>query len=137
MNLRRQPTSDAEHVSQTIPFDLTSRQSFGVVLRAMRVEAGLSQEALAERARLSVVTVGALERGRRSAPYPATLTKLATALSLAPAACARLEAAAARPSRLRIRSTEPERQVIKVILRVPRGRLVYVVAVESEPDGPT
>ena len=43
------------------------RASFGVLLRCYRVAAGLSQEALAERARLSAAAVGAYERGLRQA----------------------------------------------------------------------
>ena len=43
--------------------------AFGPLLRRFRLAARLSQEQLAERARLSVVSVSALERGRRRAPY--------------------------------------------------------------------
>ena len=44
--------------------------------------AGLSQEALAERAGLSVQAVGALETGKRRRPYPHTVAALADALDL-------------------------------------------------------
>jgi predicted ATPase/DNA-binding XRE family transcriptional regulator len=56
--------------------------AFGEMLRAHRVAVGLSQEALAERAGLSVDAIGALERGRRTAPRPDTLAMLADALAL-------------------------------------------------------
>ncbi|HEX7103619.1 MAG TPA: tetratricopeptide repeat protein, partial [Nitrolancea sp.] len=46
--------------------------------------AGLSQEALAERAGLSVDAIRALERGRRTAPRPETIGLLADALALEP-----------------------------------------------------
>lgn len=56
--------------------------TFGALLRRHRLAAGLSQEALAERARLSAAAIAALERGRRTAPRPDTVTLLADALAL-------------------------------------------------------
>src|SRR6185312_1533387 len=58
------------------------RTSFGEQLRRLRVAAGLSQEALAERAGLSVQAIGALETGKRRRPYPNTIAALADALGL-------------------------------------------------------
>jgi len=55
---------------------------FGGLLRRHRREAGLSQEALAELAGLSVDAIAALERGRRRAPRAHTLRLLADALRL-------------------------------------------------------
>lgn len=55
---------------------------FGVLLRQHRVAAGLSQEALAQRAGLSIQAVGALERGDRRHPHPETVRRLADALDL-------------------------------------------------------
>jgi predicted ATPase/DNA-binding XRE family transcriptional regulator len=60
----------------------TDRGVFGQVLRRLRLAAGLSQEALAERARLSVESISALERGRRKAPYRETIRMLSDALHL-------------------------------------------------------
>jgi predicted ATPase/transcriptional regulator with XRE-family HTH domain len=71
--------------------------AFGALLRRHRLAAGLSQEILAERARMSVNGISALERGERRSPYRETVVLLAKALKLAPAAAAELEAAAARP----------------------------------------
>ena len=68
---------------------------FGELLREFRVAAGLSQEALAERARLSPGAISTLERSARRAPQHQTLALLAEALRLEPADRARLEAAAA------------------------------------------
>ena len=45
-----------------------SRSPFGERLRRLRVAAGLSQEALAERSGLSVQAIGALETGKRRRP---------------------------------------------------------------------
>jgi predicted ATPase/transcriptional regulator with XRE-family HTH domain len=79
----------------------SGRPAFGVLLRQLRLKADLSQEALAERARMSVVTVGALERGVRRAPHRETIALLAAALELGPQDRATLESAADRPSRPR------------------------------------
>jgi predicted ATPase/DNA-binding XRE family transcriptional regulator len=52
------------------------------LLRAFRIDAGLSQEALAERARVSVNGISALERGIRRVPQAETLALLVSALAL-------------------------------------------------------
>lgn len=56
--------------------------AFSTLLRRYRLCAGLSQEALAERADVSVEAVSALERGVHRAPHAATIDLLATALQL-------------------------------------------------------
>ena len=56
--------------------------SFAALLRRHRVATGLSQEALAERAGLSVRAISDLERGARRAPYRETVRLLADALAL-------------------------------------------------------
>jgi predicted ATPase/DNA-binding NarL/FixJ family response regulator/DNA-binding XRE family transcriptional regulator len=61
-----------------------SAESFGALLRHYRELAGLSQEALAERAGLTRNAIGALERGQRRHPFPTTVHALATALQLSP-----------------------------------------------------
>src|SRR5262245_66151089 len=53
---------------------------FGELLRRFRIESGLTQEDLAERAGLSARGVQDLERGVRRSPYPATTRPLAGAL---------------------------------------------------------
>src|SRR5438105_4917696 len=72
---------------------------FGVLLRQYRVAAGLSQEALAERAGLSRRGIADLERGARRFPYGHTLRRLADALGLAEAETRALLAAGLRPRR--------------------------------------
>ena len=57
---------------------------FSSVLRRYRTEAGLTQEALAERARLSARAVSDLERGVMANPRPFTLRQLGEALGLSP-----------------------------------------------------
>jgi predicted ATPase/transcriptional regulator with XRE-family HTH domain len=68
---------------------------FGGLLRRLRIAAGYSQEALAERAGLSVAGVAALEAGRRNRPRAFTVGVLADALGLDPAERALLAARAA------------------------------------------
>ncbi len=68
---------------------------FGVLLRRLRIAAGLSQAALAERAGLSVDGVAALETGRRSRPRAFTVGLIADALGLDAEARALLAARAA------------------------------------------
>ncbi|MGB8909343.1 MAG: helix-turn-helix domain-containing protein [Candidatus Cybelea sp.] len=77
---------------------------FGTLLRRYRIEAGLSQEQLAERARLSFHGISALERGFRRTPQPDTVALLAGALALDDLQRAALEAAAARLTLPRRRS---------------------------------
>ena len=56
--------------------------TFSEHLRRYRLAAGLSQEALAERAHLSTRAISDLERGTHRAPYRETVRLLAEALSL-------------------------------------------------------
>jgi predicted ATPase/DNA-binding XRE family transcriptional regulator len=74
----------------------TRARTFGELLRRHRLVAGLAQETLAERARLSVETIGALERGVRQKPYLETIGLLVEALGLSAGDRAELERAAAR-----------------------------------------
>jgi predicted ATPase/DNA-binding XRE family transcriptional regulator len=70
--------------------------AFGSLLRRYRIAAGLSQEGLAERARISMQAVGALERGHRRAPQRETLSLLIEALALDAEQRASFEAVARR-----------------------------------------
>ncbi len=69
---------------------------FGTLLRHFRIAAGLSQEALAERAQMSKNGVSALERGYRRTPQRETLALLAGALALGREQRLAFEVAAAR-----------------------------------------
>ena len=64
------------------------------MLRRLRLAAELSQEELAERARVSVQSISALERGVRRAPYGSTIASLAAALNATPEDRAALDDAA-------------------------------------------
>ena len=68
------------------------RSAFGDELRRLREAAGLTREALAERAGLSLKAISALERGERRQPHLRTVTALATALGLSDTARAALVA---------------------------------------------
>ncbi len=70
--------------------------SFAELLRQYRRAAGLSHEALAERANLSARGISDLERGLRRAPRADTVTVLAQALGLSAAEAEVLEAAVVR-----------------------------------------
>jgi tetratricopeptide (TPR) repeat protein/transcriptional regulator with XRE-family HTH domain len=59
-----------------------ARHGFGTLLRHYRVAAGLTQEELAERARLSRRSITAMERGTAHTPRRDTLELLAEALAL-------------------------------------------------------
>jgi predicted ATPase len=69
---------------------------FAKLLRHHRRAAGLSQESLAERARMSSDGISSLERGHRRTPQRETLALLAGALALNDEQRRELEAAAAR-----------------------------------------
>ncbi len=75
--------------------------SFAALLRRQRLAAGLTQEALAERAGLSAKAVGDLERDPDRSPRLATVTLLADALGAGPEQRSELLAAArpAQPTR--------------------------------------
>jgi predicted ATPase/DNA-binding CsgD family transcriptional regulator/DNA-binding XRE family transcriptional regulator len=61
---------------------LGERGAVAATLRRLRLRAGLSQQALAEKAGVGVATIGAIEEGQRRRPYPHTLRALADALDL-------------------------------------------------------
>ena len=71
---------------------------FGALLRHARQAAGLTQEALAERAGLSARALSDLERGVKRGPRAASLRLLADALGLAPDARAALAGRRPRPA---------------------------------------
>jgi transcriptional regulator with XRE-family HTH domain len=80
------------------------KPNFGTLLRTYRIAGQLSQETLAERSRMSVDAISALERGTRRAPRRDTVALLLEALHLSDTERIALETAAAdaRPSRPRL-----------------------------------
>ena len=111
---------------------------FGAMLRRFRVMAGLSQEALAERAGLSADAVAALERGRRSRPRAFTLGVLAEALALGAEDRALLVSAAAGQDSPRVPPGRPlpvqltsfvgrQRELAEVERRVGQARMLTLL----------
>src|SRR4051812_38426376 len=86
-------TVDARHDTRR-GLVTTASLTFGMLLRRHRLAAGLTQEALAERAGLSTRGVQDLERGIRQVPRAETVRLLADALALEAAARTGLIAAA-------------------------------------------
>ncbi|MEU5183597.1 ATP-binding protein [Streptomyces longwoodensis] len=72
----------------------SSGRNFGQRLRALRVDAGLSQEALSHEAGVSVRALADMERGRTRGPQRRTVRALAEALGLDAAGADELEEAA-------------------------------------------
>src|SRR5438309_9546419 len=70
--------------------------TFAALLRRYRREAGLTQEALAERASISLRAISDLERGVYRTPHRDTVQLVAEALGLSPHDAALLEAAVVR-----------------------------------------
>lgn len=100
--------------------------AFGPQLRRLRMAAGLSQEALAERARISTEAVGALERGTRQAPQRQTLALLIEALGVEGPEREGLERAAVRASSPRRRRSESSLVGVVSALRLPTPLTSFV-----------
>ncbi|MEP7113408.1 MAG: helix-turn-helix transcriptional regulator [Ilumatobacteraceae bacterium] len=75
-------------------------ETFGVLLRHHRMAAVLTQERLAERARIGATGIAALEAGRRKAPRATTIALLLDALDLTDSDRAELVTAAAASAEL-------------------------------------
>ncbi|MPV35639.1 ATP-binding protein [Georgenia subflava] len=98
--------------------------AFADRLRHLREAAGLSQEELAQRARISTDAVSALERGTRTHPYPSTVRSLADALALDPAERARLIASLPTRGGRSEQQSPPERQAVRSPLPRPPTSLL-------------
>jgi predicted ATPase/DNA-binding XRE family transcriptional regulator len=92
--------------SKSAPDERSAALELAALLKSLRLQAGLSQQMLADKALVSVQAVSALERGYRKVPYPKTLERLADALALPADARAALEEAATRARGLRFQEQE-------------------------------
>jgi predicted ATPase/DNA-binding XRE family transcriptional regulator len=77
--------------------DAAGTAELPALLRKFRLQAGISQQVLADRALVSAQAISALERGFRRAPYRATLERIADALALSDEERQMLELSAHRP----------------------------------------
>jgi DNA-binding SARP family transcriptional activator/transcriptional regulator with XRE-family HTH domain len=100
----QQPTRNrAVTISTVVPRQLlpdavgSGRGGVGRLLAGLRVDRGLSQEALAERSGMSVRAIRDLERGHVERPRPTSIALLADALALTDAERAAVEVAASDP----------------------------------------
>jgi predicted ATPase/DNA-binding CsgD family transcriptional regulator len=99
--------------------------SFGTLLSRYRHAAGLSRDALAERAGMSAAAIAALERGRRAAPYRETVQRLVGALDLPAEEMRLLEAAVDRHRRPAPAAPAPTAgQTQPLPSRTPLARLI-------------
>jgi predicted ATPase/DNA-binding XRE family transcriptional regulator len=106
-------------------------RAFGALLRQYRIASGLTQEALAERAGLSVRGLSDLERGARHLPYRDTVHRLTAALGLTPEQTERLLKAVRRVG---VAPAMPDREAKYVLPRRLTsfvGRNQELVEVES------
>jgi predicted ATPase/transcriptional regulator with XRE-family HTH domain/predicted negative regulator of RcsB-dependent stress response len=96
-------------LGRTCAIPASELPAFSTLLRRHRLAAKLTQEALAERAGLSVRGISDLERGINRAPYVATIHRLAQALSLSSEQRVELEATVSRQ-----RGPAVERSVLRL-----------------------
>ncbi len=95
---------------------VAGRPHFGMLLRTFRLDAGITQQELAERASLSVEAISTLERGARTRPHRETVDLLRHALDLSPEREALLESAGgAHPPRRRKRSEFPNASLLSIL----------------------
>src|ERR1700730_6759084 len=93
------------------------RPHFGALLRHFRLDAGMTQQELAERAKLSVEAISLLERGARTRPQRETVVLLGLALELSPEREALLGSAIgiAHPSRRRERPEPLNASLLRIV----------------------
>jgi predicted ATPase/DNA-binding XRE family transcriptional regulator len=130
--------------------EASETRPFGRLLTDYRCAAGLTQEALAERAGLSTSAISLLERGARTSPRHSTLAVLAEALRLSPnerrvfVAAARLTTAPAAvvriPPELRMPPTPlvgRERMLEEVLSRLARPDVRLLTLTGAPGSGKT
>jgi predicted ATPase/DNA-binding XRE family transcriptional regulator len=95
--------------------EATGRPRFGALLRQFRLDAGMTQQELAERAKLSADAVSTLERGARTRPYRETVVSLGHALDLSPEREALLESTAGIPPLPRRRGEALNASLLRIV----------------------
>jgi predicted ATPase/DNA-binding XRE family transcriptional regulator len=105
---------------------------FGTLLKQYRLASGVTQERLAEQARISAAAVGSLERGIRRAPHRETVALLAEALSLSGPEKASFETAAEHArARARADPTAPAHGNLPTRLTTFVGRDNEIAEIEA------
>jgi predicted ATPase/transcriptional regulator with XRE-family HTH domain len=104
----------------------SAAEPFGSALRRLRLAAGLSQEQLAERARISIEAVSALERGVRKVPQRQTLELLLEALELDAPGRTALTLAAVRAPQPRLRTPRADQPAVSWLLATGAGLTSFV-----------
>jgi predicted ATPase/DNA-binding XRE family transcriptional regulator len=107
---------------------MSTRTSFGSVLRRLRQDAGLTQQELAERADLTPHAVSSLERGTRTRPYPHTVRSLADALGATEDERAELIAAVPRRGSIKNAESRPHGIVVPPTPLYGRGDDIAALA---------
>ncbi len=95
--------------------EAAGRPRFGALLRQFRLDAGMTQQELAERAGLSADAVSTLERGARTRPYRETVVSLGRALDLSPEREVLLESAAGIPPLPRRRGEALNASLLRIV----------------------
>jgi predicted ATPase/DNA-binding XRE family transcriptional regulator len=97
--------------------EAAARPHFGALLRQFRLDAGMTQQELAERAKLSVEAISLLERGARTRPQRETVLLLGRALDLSPKRKALLVSTIgiAHPSRQRASSEALSASLLQLV----------------------
>lgn len=106
--------------------EAAGRAHFGALLKQFRLDAGMTQQDLAERSKLSVETISTLERGARTRPHSDTVILLARALDLPPEREVLLRSAvdtSRRPQRSEVGNVSPLRLVRSDTQARPRSNL--------------
>ncbi len=100
--------------------EAAGRPSFGALLRQFRLDAGMTQQQLAERANLSADAISTLERGARTRPYRETIVFLGRALDLSPEREALLARAVGSAHPPRRRSERLNGSLLRVVRPEPQ-----------------
>jgi predicted ATPase/DNA-binding XRE family transcriptional regulator len=108
------------------------RDDVATLMRRYRHARGLTQEALAERAGVSVGAISYLERGLTRSPHRDTLRALADALSLSEQEAAALEQAARRTSRGADRGAERKVSIFTFSDSLPPEPLTSLIGRERD-----
>ena len=119
----------SERLGESCSVDTFPHEEFSVLVKHYRCARGLTQEELAERAKISVDSISNIERGLLHTPRSSTLQQLALALTLAPherddfLSAAHRAKAASRKARL-LRTARHASETASSLIPLPPAPLV-------------